>query len=363
MSFGTPYPYGTPGGQEVITTSHDPPIIRVAQGNTVIVFLHANGRLAERLRENVEDVVRILGLAGDVLVAIIARQDNVVRDSNAGDLSFNNGLVVTQIAPGVVSIEIGNDAITSAMLQDAIVQAVHLAPASVTNAAIATDAVTTSKIPIDAIVEAHIRALNVTNGKLADNAVDARVLADASVDLAALAPGVIPAPGMTLITERVITSTGSEVFNNVFSSAYDNYMIIGEISVNTASFGVNLRLRASGADNSASVYRHMGDAAVSTGAAVSIAVQGGAAINACSFIPAVSGGRALPAAFRATFHRPNPVDVTHITWEAAGVWSGADWRYYRLHCRHETNFGADGFTLFSSSLFSGIVRIYGFRNS
>ncbi len=127
MSFGTPYPYGTPGGDEVIATAQNPPAFRVAQGNSVIVFLHVNGRLAERLRENVEDVVRVLGLTGTILVAIIVREEGVVRDANASDLDFQDGLTVTQIAPGVVTIEIGTAEITTAMLADGLITAAKLA--------------------------------------------------------------------------------------------------------------------------------------------------------------------------------------------------------------------------------------------
>lgn len=127
MSFGPPYPYGTPGGDEVIATAMNPPVYRIARGNSVIVFLHVNGRLAERLRENVEDVVRVLGLTGTVLVAIIVREEGVVRDANASDMDFQDGLTVTQIAPGVVTVEIGTGEITTAMLANGLISAVKLA--------------------------------------------------------------------------------------------------------------------------------------------------------------------------------------------------------------------------------------------
>ena len=146
MSFGTPYPYGTPGGDEAIATPQLPPVYRVAQGNSVIVFLHVNGRLAERLRENVEDVVRVLGLTGTVIVAIIVREEGVVRDANAGDLDFQDGLTVTQIAPGVVTIEIGANEITTGMLQDALITAVKIADGNVTLAKLAANSVDASKI-------------------------------------------------------------------------------------------------------------------------------------------------------------------------------------------------------------------------
>ena len=121
MSFGPPYPYGTPGGDEIILTAQNPPQVRVARGNTVIVFLTVNGRLAERLRENVEDVVRILGLNGALLVAIITRENDVVRDPNTSDMNVKNAFTLTQIAPGVINVEIAADGITADMIKDGII--------------------------------------------------------------------------------------------------------------------------------------------------------------------------------------------------------------------------------------------------
>lgn len=131
MSFGNPYPYGTAGGDENVATAQNPPVYRVAQGNSVIVFLHVNGRLAERLRENVEDVVRVLGLTGTVLVAIIVREEGVVRDANASDLDFQDGLTVTQIAPGVVTIGIGPGEIVTSMIDSLAVTLANMAAGSV----------------------------------------------------------------------------------------------------------------------------------------------------------------------------------------------------------------------------------------
>jgi hypothetical protein len=374
MSFGTPYPYGTPGGDEVIALPQTPPSIRVARGNSVIVFLHVNGRLAERLRENVEDVVRILGLAGDVLVAIIIREDNVVRDSNAGDLSFDDGLVVTQLAPGVVSITIGNDAITSAMLQDAIVEAAHLGAFAVTNLAIATDAVDSRTIAANAVGSSEIAANAVGSSEIANDAVvtskilDANVtgpkIANASIGAAHLVPGTIPAPGLTLIEERIFASGTSQTFNNIFTGDYDVYKMIGRIEMVTVSLSVNFRMRAAGADSSAANYRHWGQYLNMPGGSITHNLyQSGSSASSAWLIPGLASGRPAPVAFEATITSPARAEPTELQVAINGVYAGLAWVTFHNTARHELASAFDGITLFSSSQFSGFIRVYGLKNS
>ena len=203
MSFGTPYPYGTPGGDEVIATAQNPPAFRVAQGNSVIVFLHVNGRLAERLRENVEDVVRVLGLTGTVLVAIIVREEGVVRDANASDMDFQDGLTVTQIAPGVVTVEIGAAEVTTGMLQDALITAIKMAPNSVETAA--------------------IKDANVTLAKLAPSSVDSSKIVNASIVGSDLAGTV----GGTLV-QTISEATGHSTSSNSSTVTWATHLTVND---------------------------------------------------------------------------------------------------------------------------------------
>lgn len=145
MSFSGPDPYGTSGGTEAIIPTA-PEDVRIARGRSYIVFLRVNKAMVQRLRENVEDVVRILGLSGDVLVAIITRQDGVVEDSNTDDMDFQGAIRVVQVAQGVVEVFIGDASITTAKLQDAIITAIKLADGAVTTPKVADGAITQVKL-------------------------------------------------------------------------------------------------------------------------------------------------------------------------------------------------------------------------
>lgn len=333
MSFGTPYPYGTPGGDEVTSAPQIPPVIRVARGNSVVVFLHVNGRLTERLRENVEDVVRILGLAGDVLVAIIVRQDDVVRDANGSDLNFINGLVVTQIAPGVVSIEIGNDAITNAMLQDAIVTAAKIATGAVENAALATDSV------------------------------DARVIAPGTITAAEIAPGVITGSGLVLLLEDTISGTTKSV-NGIFTSAYENYrLVFSDFALGTASFGASLRLRAAGVDNTATNSYVTAGTFTSNPASSPTGGAMGAQGTSHDIFPAIASGMITNGLCVIDMARPNEVDGTSSIVHLGAFYQGLTYYGRFLYFYHTTVAAYDGFTIFSSASMSGKVRVYGYRDT
>ena len=261
MSFGTPYPYGTPGGDEAIATPQLPPVYRVAQGNSVIVFLHVNGRLAERLRENVEDVVRVLGLTGTVIVAIIVREEGVVRDANAGDLDFQDGLTVTQIAPGVVTIEIGANEITTGMLQDALITAVKIADGNVTLAKLAANSVDASKIVDGSVGTNELANSAVTLAKLAGNSVDSSKIVDGSIVAADLSATAAVAysqlekpPGLTLVGTFPLTTGTALQMNNVFTTDYEEYEIEIEITNIVNAGNMTLRLCTGGTPNTSNVY-------------------------------------------------------------------------------------------------------------
>jgi hypothetical protein len=130
------------------------------------------------------------------------------------DLDFQDGLSVTQIAPGVVTIEIGTAEVTTAMLQDALITAIKMAPNSVETAAIKDANVTTPKIADG----------NVTLAKLAPNSVDSSKIVDGSITAIDIAPGTFPEAGLTLLFEDTFNASTARSFNNVFTAAYDNYV-------------------------------------------------------------------------------------------------------------------------------------------
>lgn len=240
MSFGTPYPYGTPGGDEVIAAPQLPPVYRVAQGNSVIVFLHVNGRLAERLRENVEDVVRVLGLTGTVLVAIIVREEGVVRDANASDLDFQDGLLVTQIAPGVVTIEIQTDSITTGMLQNALITSVKIADANVTTAKIADANVTLAKMAANSVDASKIVDLSVGTAELANLGVTTGKIADANVTAAKLSGDAVSGHVWQEVYYYASAVAASNSSTATYATAHTQSVIlpVGTWDVNVLALGI-----------------------------------------------------------------------------------------------------------------------------
>jgi hypothetical protein len=67
--------------------------------------------------------------------------------------------------------------------------------------------------------------------------------------------------GMVLLNTTSFSAVASQSINDVFSATYDNYRIVANIlgaGAGGGGFGTNLRLRVSGADNTASNYRYAG---------------------------------------------------------------------------------------------------------
>lgn len=132
MSFTGSDPYGTPGGFDSYDTPFDPVDVRLAEGRNYIFFLIVNGPVTEKNRENVEDVIRVLGLRGQDLAGVIIRDNGTVIDPAATDLNFEEGLAITLVAPGVVRVDIPPSGLTTTLFADGSVTAVKLDSTTVT---------------------------------------------------------------------------------------------------------------------------------------------------------------------------------------------------------------------------------------
>jgi hypothetical protein len=244
MSFQGPDPYGTPGGTEVIIRAQSPEDVRIAQGRSFIVFLRVNGPITERFRENVEDVVRILGLSGLPLVAIIVRENGVVRDANASDVDYAAPLTATQIAPGVVVIDVAASGIDTA----------EIANAAITLAKLAANSVDSSKIVDDSIVNADINsAAAIVGSKLANtpNGITTTKINDAQITLAKMAAGVINLPR---IGDFVFSGVSGIGVSPIFSGTYDNYLLVGHFNMNTANTLLYGRFSTGAGDDISNLY-------------------------------------------------------------------------------------------------------------
>lgn len=235
MSFQGPDPYGTPGGTEIVIKAQSPEDVRIAQGRSYIIFLRVNGPITERFRENVEDVVRILGLSGLPLVAIIVRENGVVRDANASDVDYAAPLTATQIAPGVVVIDVAAGGITTT----------EIANAAVTLAKLATNSVDSSKIVDGSIVDIDINAAaNIAGSKIANGSIAATKLASGALD-------------WVLVGSADPAGASTAIIDGCFSATYKKYRIEYFLDGTTTAI-LRLILRNAGVDLVAAAYSSSG---------------------------------------------------------------------------------------------------------
>lgn len=187
MTFKGQHPYGTPGGFDTREDT-DGSDVRTDVGNMHVSFLIVNGPIAERTRTEITDIIRILSTQGEATdgssaVTLIFKDNGTVIDSATAEVNFTDGIEVTQVSSGVVSVYIPSDAITGAMLQDAIVSAAKLANGSVTEDAIASGAVTASKLAVDSVGQSAIQSGAVGTTEIADDAVTTAKLSNPHTDV------------------------------------------------------------------------------------------------------------------------------------------------------------------------------------
>jgi len=124
---------------------------------------------------------------------------------------------------------------------------------------ITADAITSAKIADNAVVTAGINADAITGAKLADNAINSEHYTDGSIDTAHIGDSQVTAAkatgvgGLALINNTTSASSVSDVvFDNVFTSTYKNYKIIGEFTAvnNSGDTEPRLRFRTGGGSGS-----------------------------------------------------------------------------------------------------------------
>jgi len=190
MPFQGDNPLGTAGGLDLFGLPQVPATFVIADGPMYVLIMRTNGTLTERNRENVEDVIRVIGLRGEALTGVIVRHTGGVVEANATDIDFDAGFSVGTIAPGVVVINIANKGITTAMIADGAISTLQLADLGVSLAKLAANSVDASKIVDGSVGTNELANLAVTLGKLAANSVDSSKIVDGSIatgDIANLA--------------------------------------------------------------------------------------------------------------------------------------------------------------------------------
>ena len=169
--------------------------------------------------------------------------------------------------------------------------------------------------------------------------------------------GALTGAGMDLVNKTDFSAVSSVSLNNVFSSTYDWYKIVAEMSFSTASTAL-LRYRTAGADNSSASYNTQRVVGYSTSSVISSRQLSGTSIifsdGATGVVSPVWFDVYSP--FRSSI--TNGLSMYSFSPSSAtpeiSVWGSA--------FAGTTSF--DGFSLIAfSGTISGTIRVYGYRNS
>ena len=238
-----------------------------------------------------------------------------------------------------------------------------MAPNSVDASKLVAGAVTTAALNAGAVDTAALGALAVTLAKLAPNSVDSSKIVDGSITAIDIAPGTFPEAGLTLLFEDTFNASTARSFNNVFTAAYDNYLIEGQVTHGSAAQSTFLRLRSGGVD-SASVNQYVGAWTIGANPAGSPTIAAaGAQGTAGEIIRAVAGGTPNNYGFWLNLYGPALVKPTPILFMTGGLHSGASFTSATGFLWQGQAQSFDGFSIFSAAAMTGYIRIYGKKNT
>jgi hypothetical protein len=164
--------------------------------------------------------------------------------------------------------------------------------------------------------------------------------------------------GMVHIATTSFTTASSVIFNNVFTSAFDNYVIkMKHTSSNTGSV-VSMRLRVGGVDDSSSNYRYWGYNILSTSGVTSYGNN-----STSVFVGSVTS--ASPVYAQHEIASPALAENTTGSTLVSRLDGSNRMDFYGLGNIHTVNTAYDGFSMIAPSgqTITGTIRIYGLRNS
>lgn len=164
--------------------------------------------------------------------------------------------------------------------------------------------------------------------------------------------------GLVHINTTSFTTASSVIFNNVFSSSYENYVIkVVHTSTNQGSV-CSMRLRASGTDDSSSNYRYWGYNAMTVTGVTSYG-------NNATSVWLGSVTSTSPVYAQIDLGSPALAINTTGTMRVSRVDASNRMDDYNMTAIHSVNTSYDGFTFFApgGQTITGTIRVYGLRNS
>ena len=164
--------------------------------------------------------------------------------------------------------------------------------------------------------------------------------------------------GLNLIATSSFSAVSSVSINNCFSATYDNYFISVGCSAFSASTDVLMRLRVGGTDaTGASDYTRQVLVSYSSTVAAATAASSSWQIGSTySTTPIFSHKMWMDSPFLAA-----KTNATHQTLYTTG---SPTWQIVHDGLSHNQTTSYDGITIYpASGTFTGIARIYGYKNS
>jgi hypothetical protein len=163
----------------------------------------------------------------------------------------------------------------------------------------------------------------------------------------------LPAAGLTLVTAQSFTTSAAVNVNNCFTSTYQNYKVLIYADFSANAF-CDFRFRTSGADNTASNYRHF----LPNNAYDASGVSGfsGQDVNFIRIMGSSTGTK--PSVFSMDVFSPQVVANTNALYITSGeARAGAGGGIFN----DTTQF--DGFSFFpTSGTLTGTLKVYGYKN-
>jgi hypothetical protein len=166
----------------------------------------------------------------------------------------------------------------------------------------------------------------------------------------------VAASGMTYVGGATFTAASSQSLNNVFTSTYENYVIVLNVTAKSAATAVEMRMRASGTDNTTSNYHSAADYFQINGAGAGTSKYSGYAyfsfnnVSTMQTVLHINNPQATQNTIYGSMQSAFTYSTDFYTGNNSGVFNAT------------TSF--DGFTIYpTSGTFTGTVRVYGIANS
>lgn len=166
-------------------------------------------------------------------------------------------------------------------------------------------------------------------------------------------------PGLAFITGNTFTTSTGVNVNNCFTSTYDSYRLMVDITAMSTALDINMRLRVSGADNSTANYARQVVYGTSSTAAASLGTG-----NTNWFVTQSGTSNAEFAKALFDVFAPNLSRKTVVSGQVVYIDNGGAQYVMPTFLYFNATTVFDGFSLLpSTGNISGTVRVYGYRNS